>query len=58
MMVVNILAQTEYPEQLLCNKCTSTFSKMDVLNLIQEILPIVNFIIFNLIMNYLFIFLH
>jgi len=28
------------------------------LNLIQEILPIVNFIIFNLIMNYLFIFLH
>jgi len=38
MMVVNILAKTEYPEQLLCNKCTSTFSKMDVLNLIQEIL--------------------
>jgi len=38
MMVVNILAKTEYPEQLLCNKCTGTFSKMDVLNLIQEIL--------------------
>jgi hypothetical protein len=38
MILVNNLAQTEYPEQLLCNKCTSTFSKMDVLNLIQEIL--------------------
>lgn len=38
MMLVNILAQTEYPEQLLCNKCTGVFSKMDVLNLIQEIL--------------------
>ena len=38
MMVVNILEKTQYPEQLLCNKCTSTFSKIDVLNLIQEIL--------------------
>jgi hypothetical protein len=38
MMVVNILAQTKYSEQLLCNKCIGTFSKMDVLNLIQEIL--------------------
>jgi hypothetical protein len=38
MLVVNILAKTEYPEQLLCNKCTGTFSKMDVLNLIQKIL--------------------
>ena len=38
MILVNNLAKTEYPEQLLCNKCTSTFSKMDVLNLIQEIL--------------------
>ena len=38
MMVVNILEKIQYPEQLLCNKCTSTFSKIDVLNLIQEIL--------------------
>jgi len=38
MLVVIILAQTEYPEQLLCNKCTGTFSKMEVLNLIQQIL--------------------
>ena len=38
MIVVNNLAQTEYPEQLLCNRCTGTFSKMHVLNLIQDIL--------------------
>jgi len=38
MIVVNSLAKTEYPEQLLCNKCTGVYSKMDVLNLIQEIL--------------------
>ena len=38
MIVVNNLAHTEYPEQLLCNRCTGTFSKMHVLNLIQEIL--------------------
>ncbi len=38
MMVVNILAKTEYPEQLLCPKCIGVYSKMDVLNLIQEIL--------------------
>jgi hypothetical protein len=38
MMVVNILAKTEYPEQFLCNKCIGVHSKMDVLNLIQEIL--------------------
>lgn len=38
MIVVNNLAKTEYPEQLLCPECIGVHSKMDVLNLIQEIL--------------------
>ena len=38
MMVVNILAKTEYPEQLLCPECIGVYSKINVLNLIQNIL--------------------
>ena len=38
MMMVNILAKTEYPEQLLCPECIGVYSKIDVLNLIQNIL--------------------
>ena len=40
MIVVNNLAKTEYPEQLLCPECIGIYSKMDVLNLIQKILNI------------------
>ena len=38
MIVVNQLAKTEYPEQLLCPDCIGLYSKQNVLYLVQNIL--------------------
>lgn len=37
-IVINNLAKTEYTKEFLCCDCMDVYSKMDVLNLIQEIL--------------------